>query len=293
MKRIAIQRCCTTPILLKQYETSTDAVLCKLGVEPIDITNFGCCGYPLKTFDLQAYLVCSGKNISLAEQQGLDVLTFCNGCFLSLKQAYHYLKNETRVREATNQILAEEGLEFRGTSHITHLLHFLDSIKDTIRESIVYRFEGLKVATHYGCQLLRPRDVVDFTKHTPPRFFDDLVELTGAQNISWSAKLECCGAPILGLNRDISYKLLRKKIINAAQSGAQVLCVACPFCQLQFDSTQEILLREGHIERPLPCILYTQLLGLSLGLEEPVLGIKKNKVELSWIHDHIQKALSD
>ncbi len=287
MKRIAIQRCCSTPVLLKQYETSTDSVLRRLGVEPVDIQNFGCCGYPLRTFDLEAYLACSAKNISLAEKEGLQVLTFCNGCYLSLRQAYHYLKNDDNVKAGTNAILAQDGLVFRGTTEIVHLLHFLISIKEKIHDSITSHLKGLKVATHYGCQLMRPREVVDFTQHKPPLFFDELVEITGAESISWAAKQDCCGAPIYGLNPDISTRLLVKKILNAKEAGASLLCIACPFCQLQFDHVQHRLLAEGRLDQGLPCILYTQLLGLALGLDEEALGIQKNKIDLTWIKDFL------
>jgi heterodisulfide reductase subunit B len=46
--KYALLRCCTTAIYLEQYESSTDAVLKKLGVEFVDIKEFNCCGYPLK-----------------------------------------------------------------------------------------------------------------------------------------------------------------------------------------------------------------------------------------------------
>jgi len=167
MIRIAIQRCCTTPILIKQYETSTDSVLFTLGIKSIDISGLGCCGYPLKNFNLNAYVLSSGKNISLAEKEGLDILTFCNGCYLSLKQADYYLKNHKDIRNYTNSILSKEGLNYQGSAKIFHLLHYLYSVRDRIEESINSRFSGLKVATHYGCQVLRPRDVIDFTKHSP------------------------------------------------------------------------------------------------------------------------------
>lgn len=113
------------------------------------------------------------------------------------------------------------------------------------------------------------------------------MELTGAESIPWTAKLDCCGAPILGINSDISIKLLLKKIANAKKSGAHVLCVACPFCQLQFDHMQYQLIQRGELEKGLPCILYTQLLGLALGLDEKALGIQKNKIDLTWIRNYI------
>ena len=77
----AVQRCCATPVFLEQYNTSTDVVLEKLGAEVLEIKEFNCCGYPLKNINLKAYLLASGRNMSLAQKEGLDILTFCNCLF--------------------------------------------------------------------------------------------------------------------------------------------------------------------------------------------------------------------
>jgi heterodisulfide reductase subunit B len=42
--KLALFRCCGTPVFLKQYETSADAVLQVLGVELVNIREFNCCG---------------------------------------------------------------------------------------------------------------------------------------------------------------------------------------------------------------------------------------------------------
>ena len=65
--KFALQRCCTTNIFLKQYESSTNAVLNRLGVELVDIKDLNCCGYPLKNIDFKAHLLLSARNLSLAD----------------------------------------------------------------------------------------------------------------------------------------------------------------------------------------------------------------------------------
>jgi len=77
----AIFRCCPTSIFLKQYESSTDAILRKLGVDFIDIKEFNCCGYPLKNIDFKAYVLSSARNLALARQRNVAILTFCNCCY--------------------------------------------------------------------------------------------------------------------------------------------------------------------------------------------------------------------
>jgi heterodisulfide reductase subunit B len=62
--------------------------------------------------------------------------------------------------------------------------------------------------------------------------------------------------------------MTQAKITDALESGADVLCTACPHCQLRFDSVQA--------STPAPAIrtlLYPQLLGLALGLPAGSLGL--------------------
>ncbi len=291
MKKIAMQRCCTTPVLLRQYETSTDAVLRALGTEPVDIDGFGCCGFPLKNFNYEAYILSSAKNFSLAEREGLDVLTFCNGCYGSLKRANFSFKTNTLLQTVTRNRLKEQGLVYEGSLQIKHLLHFLysDIGLEAISQAIKHEFENLNIATHYGCQILRPWEEVGLRQQRSPSFFDELVEITGAKSVEWNTKLDCCGAPVWGINNDLSRMLLEKKINNAKAAGAQLFCVACPFCQFQFDHVQNYLITKGQMEETLPTILYTQLLGLAMGLDDHSLGLEKNHMDISWIRDHIFK----
>jgi heterodisulfide reductase subunit B len=70
--------------------------------------------------------------------------------------------------------------------------------------------------------------------------------------------------------------LTQKKLQGAKQAGADYLCVACSYCQLQFDRVQAMLLSRRGKELQLPSLLYPQLLGLCLGIDEGKLGIARN-----------------
>lgn len=283
--KFALLRCCTTPIYLEQYESSTDAVLGKLGVEFVDIKEFNCCGYPLKNSNFKAYVLSSARNLALAEKRDLHIMTFCNCCYLSLKHVSQLVKEDLSAREEINKTLEKEGLWFEGRTEVKHLLDILyrDVGIEKIKETMVKTFSGLKLAVHYGCHILRPSQLVQFEDPGTASVFDQLVEVTGAENISWSTQLECCASPIWGINDLLSSDLTRNKITDAKESGADYLCVACPFCQLQFDRVQKLSHPEGNHQ--LPSILYTQLLGLSLGIDAEILGINKNELDVSGIMD--------
>jgi heterodisulfide reductase subunit B len=288
--KIALLRCCTTPIFLKQYETSTDAVLKKLQVELVDIKDFNCCGYPFKNFNFMAAILASARNLSLAEKKNLDIMTFCNCCYGSMKHVNHLMREDVSIQKAVNTILEKEGLAYAGGVETKHLLEVFhkDIGIEQLKEKIVKRFKNLKIATHYGCHILRPRQIIQFDNPAAPSIFDRLVEITGAESIPWQTKLECCGSPMWGIDDDLSMDLTEKKITDALDSGADYLCTACSYCQLQFDRVQRILISRRKVKQRLPSVLYTQLIGLSLGIDEKTLGIKQNELDISGILNFLQ-----
>ena len=77
--------------------------------------------------------------------------------------------------------------------------------------------------------------------------------------------------------------LTQRKIEDALDSDAVYLCVVCPFCQLQFDRVQKTFLSKRGETRHLPSILYSQLLGLCLGIDGESLGIYDNELDISGI----------
>lgn len=283
--KFALYLGCNIPARVKQYELSARAVLDRLAVEAVDLPEFKCCGYPLRNVDFKMYLMFSARNLALAERQGLDMLTLCKCCFGSLKKAAHLLKEDTAIRNEVNAFLATEGLAFNGTIAVKHFLSVLyhDIGLPALKEKITRTFKDLKIATHYGCHALRPSDIMQFDNPVAPVVFDELVTVTGSKSIDWTTKLECCGAPLLGINDDLSMDLTARKLADAKQAGAHYLSVACPYCQMQFDTVQQMLISARDADYHLPAILYPQLLGLAMGIDRRALGIEMNKMDISGI----------
>jgi heterodisulfide reductase subunit B len=285
MMKFALFVGCTIPRRVQHYEISARAVLGELGVDVVDIREFNCCGYPMKNSDFETFLLFSARNLALAERQGLNIMTLCKCCFGSLKKANHVLREKSALQNKINTYLAEEGLEYKGGLEVTHLLSVLhkDVGLTLLKEKIGRSFRDLRIATHYGCHALRPSDIMQFDDPVAPVLFDQLVQVTGAKSVDWSLKLECCGAPLMGVNDELSMDLTERKLINGMDSGADYLCVGCPWCQAQFDSVQEMMTSVRGANHRLPSILYSQLLGLAMGINGEKLGMDMNKIDISGI----------
>jgi len=281
--RYALFLGCNIPARVQQYETSARSVLAELGVDLEDIKEFNCCGYPLRNSDFKTSVLFSARNLALAEKLGLNMITLCKCCYGSLKMAEYHMKENLFLKDEVNETLAKEGLEYNGDIEIKHLLSALysDIGINTLKKKITRSFKNLKIATHYGCHVLRPSNIMQFDDPISPVIFDKLVELTGANSIDWSLKLECCGAPVLGINDDLSMNLTEKKLTDGKKAGADYLCTACPWCHLQFDSVQKMMLEQRRLNNHLPAILFPQLLGLAMGIDKETLGISMNQIDIS------------
>lgn len=262
---------CKIPSRLPAYEASTRAVLEHLGVTLVDL-EFSCCGYPARNVDRDAFVVSAARNMALAERAGpgLNVLTPCTCCFGTLRQALHFLAEDAALRSRVAQALATEGLVWSGTTEVEHILPVLARVVGTeaLASAVRAPQSGLRVAAQYGCHALRPSNVARFDNPMAPTIFETLIRLTGATPVDWARRLDCCGDPLHDANTPLSEHITRGKIADARASGADVMCTACPHCHLRFDGA-----RTDIPDRPLRTLLYTQLLGLAMGLPGKSLGL--------------------
>ena len=283
--RFALFHGCNIPSRVEQYADATVAVCARLGIEPVEVDGFNCCGYPVRNADHRAYVLSAAKNLALAERAGLDMLVMCKCCYGSLKKAAYLLNQDAELKADINDTLAKENLDYNDTIQIKHLLSVLyhDVGLERIKDNISTTYSGLQIAVSYGCHALRPSVVTEFDDPVSPKIFDELVEATGAFSVEWTRKLDCCGAPLTGINDQLAVDMAHKKIDSAREAGAQFICTACPYTQLQFDGVQKRMPAQSNNGAPLAPILYPQLLGLSMGLDEKTLGISKGEIDISDI----------
>jgi len=277
---------CTTLSRLPGYEKSARKVAEKLGVELLDMPGSGCCGTTyLETLDHKTGLAVAARNIAIAEEMGLDVVTICNGCTEVLIKANRELKENPKLRAEVNEVLAEAGKEFKGTVEVKHYVRMLkeDVGLDAIQEKMEKSFRGLKVASHYGCHMLKPKEILMSDDPENPTVLDDLVATTGAEPIDYPNKLECCAGPVMGVRENVTWSVGLDKVKTVKQYG-DALVTACPFCYLTYERCQ--LMQE---ENPnLPVLHIPQLLGLAMGLDTDELGIDHNKVPSTVVLERLE-----
>ncbi|MEM3000359.1 MAG: CoB--CoM heterodisulfide reductase iron-sulfur subunit B family protein [Candidatus Bathyarchaeia archaeon] len=276
---------CAVPYRVSAYEISARKVLAKLGIELVEMPEFNCCGLPLDPVSHDAMLVLAARNLAIAEQQGLPILTLCPGCAGTLKKVNTLLKKDKALRDQINSHLKEAGLEFKGTVEAKHILQVLkeDIGVEKIKNAVVKPLTMLKVAEHVGCHLLRPKEYVGFDDPEDPQVLKALIEATGATCLDYIGETECCGAPSVGVSDKVALQLAREKLSHVKKASAQALVTICAFCHIMFDTNELRIERMFNETYGIPILHYTQLLGLALGIPAEELAFNELRVDPSKI----------
>jgi heterodisulfide reductase subunit B2 len=273
---------CTIPVRSQNYELSARNVAKKLGIDFIDVEDFSCCGFPVKSSNAETSLVIAARNLAIAHKKGLDICTLCNACNSVLTEANKSLTENAELRKKINKQLINIKLKFEPGVKIKHFSRILyeDIGVDKISKSIEKKLGFYKFSIHYGCHYLRPSEIYDcFDDPENPVSLDKSVTATGAKVVDYANKLDCCGGAILGVEEETALKMAKEKLDNVKERKADALITICPFCSIMYEDNQRKIESKFETEYNLPVLFYPQILGLALGLDYKQLGLHLNKIK--------------
>ena len=275
---------CIAPNRYPAIELCTKLVLNRLGVDYEVMQEASCCppSGVIRSFDELTWLVLSARNLSLA--RGRKILTICNGCFSTLKDASIMLRNE-ELREKVNQYLRVIGKEYREDVEVRHLVEILYSSLDRIKEMMERRVR-VRVAVHYGCHLTRPSSILGVDSPENPKILDEIVEVLGAESVEYEDKMLCCGAGggVRSSSKELALSFTRRKLESMNEAGVDCIVNSCPFCHLQLDQGQAIL-REQGMDVEIPVLHISQFIALSLNHDA---GLHQNFVPAKHLIEKIE-----
>jgi heterodisulfide reductase subunit B len=269
---------CLIPARFPAMEMAIRQTLATLGITIVDLEGTSCCPDPIyfKSKDKISWLTVAARNLSLAEDLGLDLVTNCSGCTATLSEAYHLLKDDA-LRRQVNERLGRVGREYRGTSRIRHLVTLLrDEVGyDAVKQSVVRPLTGLKVAIHYGCHLLKPSRVMEVDDPNDPVVLERLVAALGATPVRHRNWYLCCGKACQ--DDEIPAAMMRDLLRSVRDEQADLLCLICPTCFTQFDYGQlKASVRFGE-SFGTPSVYYAQLLAFAQGAPYDRLGFDRQR----------------
>jgi heterodisulfide reductase subunit B len=251
-----------------------------LDVELIELEDAGCCGYPpYSSVNEAAWYYSSARNMALAEKIGFPMLILCNGCHLSFTETKHYLEKDFTLTGKINELLAKEGLHYKGNVELLHIFELLhDRLgANKISEAVKKPLTGLRFGAHPGCHAIRPTKLGRPDQAENPRKLDDLINWIGAQAVDYPGKIDCCGSSLASVAGKTVMEIAGDKLKTIKDLGLDGLVTTCPFCFKVYDNRQKaiaVAINDRMLE--VPVFYYTQLLGLALGLKQEKLGLEFN-----------------
>lgn len=274
---------CSLKGLGRAYEESLLPVMRHLGIELEELDDWNCCGATAyMAVDEAKACVLAARNLALAARSGRDqLLAPCAACYLVLNKTKHYLHDYPAMKAKIDRALAAVDLAYGGDTAVRHPLDVLvnDVGLEAIRRLVVRPLRGLKVATYYGCQLVRPYATFDDAWN--PVTMDRLVEALGATVVRYPLKTKCCGGSLTGTVPEAGIRMVYILLNEARKRGADCLATVCPLCQFNLDA-YHAQVRAAYGDVVVPTVYFTQLMGLAFGLPEKQLGLHRAAVPLRW-----------
>ncbi|ABP94850.1 MULTISPECIES: CoB--CoM heterodisulfide reductase iron-sulfur subunit B family protein [Metallosphaera] len=277
--KVAYYPGCATHGLSKDVDVATKKVAEVLGLELVEVEDWNCCGGGfLDEYDQKAHAALNLRNLSQVEKMGLNKMaTPCSVCLQSHRLAVNNYKEDKELRKDVDSRLKSASIEYKGTVDAEHIVWVLvrDVGIERIKSHVTRPLTQLKVGTYYGCQMLRPEQIMGFESAYKPHSLEDLVSATGATPVRFPMATACCGFPLMGSNPKGGLKLAYNVLSSAKGAGADIMVHPCSLCHLQLDVTQFKVMDEFKTGWTMPTMYVTQLLAISFGISPKELGLSK------------------
>jgi succinate dehydrogenase / fumarate reductase cytochrome b subunit len=275
---------------------STMAIIGRLGIEVVELEAASCCGAGVVTeASPDVALALNARTFAQAEALGLDVMTICGTCQGVMSAANRRLKTEPGVLDRINHMLAPEGISYRGTLSVKHLLWIV------VREIGLARLRGLvsvpmrefRIAPFYGCYILRPSWDLGFDDPENPQSLEKVINAVGGEPVAYTGRTQCCGFPIILEKEAIAVAMAGNHMKEAKDGGADFMVTPCPLCHMSLDIYQDRAGRAVNTSLNLPILHLPQLLGLAMGVPAKNLGVSHHLVPVDSIVRRIDRAVQD
>jgi len=277
---------CVAQGACRELYLSTAALTTALGIELVELKKASCCGSG--TFKEESALLedsVNARNIALAEELNLPLLTHCSTCQGVIGHVDERLKksqqNNPDYIDQINGLLKQEGCSpYKGSTEVKHLLWALvgDYGLEALQEKVTRKLAGLNCAAFYGCYLLRAQTSIPFDDPFQPESMENVFRAIGATPIYYRGRTQCCGWPLSSYATNQAFQMAGNHIQEAIAAGADCLVTPCPLCHLNLDSRQPEVEQIIGQKLGLPVLHLPQLVALALGIAPEKLGLNHHIV---------------
>jgi len=262
----------------EEYGTSVLRVAQEIGPEIEEIRDWNCCGASsAHATNHKLSTALSMRNIGIAEQDGIkEILAPCPMCSQRLIISQKDVQDDEKLKKEIEDIVE---MTCNGGVKVSNYLEIIKNYcMDEIANKLKKPPKDLKIASYYGCLLVRPPKVLKFDDPEDPKSMDEIVKAIGATPVDWEFKTNCCGGGFTLSRPNVVLKLTNDILEGAMEVGADAIAVACPMCHANLDMRQKNIEKEYNCKFNIPILYISQLIGLALDIGPISLGINKHFV---------------
>jgi len=205
----------------------------------------GCCGYLLYiTGAMDRFKALMEANLEKFRENGVTkIVATCSGCHKTFHDLYPHYGGD-------------------GGPKALHAVELLLELAKEGRFTWQEEVKPIKVAYHDPCDIGRhmglyeePRELISLIPGV------ELVEFPQNRQLA-----KCCGGGggMKGFNLDLSLELAEKRVLQAAELGAEAVVSACPSCKQNFVQGSARLKKAGRLEKKMKALDVTELLAARL-----------------------------
>ncbi len=275
---------CTIPLKMPHLEKAFRDVAGILDLKLKEMEGVSCCPEPvsLQSLNIDTWVTLGARNLAIAENMGLDILTICSGCYETLKTVSVLLEEDEKYLEKIDGILKKINYKYTGKTKVYHFVELFSQPEwlEKLKSLTVKPLDNLTLAVHYGCHLVRPSKIMQFDHPEKPEKIDIILEALGAKTIEFATKLECCGF-CARLQEEIGEKLVEDTMTELCELEEEVdaLIAVCPACTTQYDRKEKIIARKTGKELDIPVLYLAEIMAIALGVELEDLSLKQRSVK--------------
>jgi len=212
---------CLTKIAAPQLKEKYEKILRKAGIDFIELGELEvCCGSPaLKAGYVEDFKKLAQKNLKIFKDHGVKkIITNCPACFMILKKEY-------------SKVLGKEW-----DIEVEHISQIINAKFKMQNEKSKLKVKNEKITYHDPCHLGRQMGVYEEPREVIKALGYELVEMDLNRSESF-----CCGGGggVKTNEPELANKIAKERIRQAKQTGAEVLCTACPLCWLHLKENSD------------------------------------------------------
>ena len=266
---------CSLESTSPDFNLSTEALIEFLALDIPEVEDWVCCGASsLHPENKLASLALPALTIESAEKQKRDIMVQCPACYAHLRESQEALIHEGTMQDNLKEAIGREISAKLKIKHFSEVL-MQEIGLEALQAKVTKPLKDIKIANYYGCVIVRPQELMQYDDPEDPQVMDKLINITGAESVSWPFKTKCCGAGSSISKTEVTLDLTYQILSMAKKNGADAISVLCPLCHINLDFRQPQIERRYKEKFNLPVFYYTQLLGLAFGLDPKKLALDR------------------